>query len=139
MIGPFLALIFECKITNHFLLIVNRFDWREWSKIKLEKLLFWGISSKLFLCFSLIWFYFSLFVCLFCVLICLFSLVLCSFYILKHVRLLDLFFWNSTLFFVLLCSWLRFLWLNPHTHNPTYVRKLDYAYAGLFICMHDPA
>ena len=52
-LGHFMALIFEFKITNHYLLILSRIDWREWSKIKLEELLFWGISSKLFLLFSL--------------------------------------------------------------------------------------
>ena len=49
--------------------------------------------------------------------------------------LLDLSFCALLCFAVLL----KFLCQFPRIHNPFYARKLDYAYAGLFMCTHDPA
>ena len=54
------------------------------------------------------------------------------------VSLLDLLFRSATLFSVLLCSWLGFLWLKPRTHSSAYTRRLNYAYTGLFMRTHYP-
>ena len=132
---PFLALIFEFKITNHFLLIVNRFDWEEWSKIKFGNFCFKVLISKLFSLFSVLILLSILFLCLLYVHICLYSLGSCSCYVLKHVRLLEFLFRSSTMFYVLL----GFLGWNSRAHNPGYVHRLDHAHTGLFMHAHDPA
>ena len=129
------------------LLIVNRFDWEDYLKIKLEELLFWGISSKPFPLFSLVWFFFSFsFFCLFYVLICLYSLVLGSLCAFKHVRLLVSPFLNSTMFRYLLCFWARVSEQTYACMHSACTCRSKYAYAcswpvhiGLYMCAHTVA
>ena len=115
---------FKFKITNHFYICLL-IDWlRGTTEIKLEELLFWGISSKLFLLFSLVWFCFCLFLCLFYVLICLYSLFLGSLCIFKHVRLLV-----SSFKIHLLCFWARVFEQTCARMHPTCARRSNYACA----------
>ena len=134
-LGPFLALIFEFKITKIFLLIMNRLDWGKRSKVKPKSFCFEVLSSKFISPFSVLILFLIFFLCLFYVLICLYCLVLVSLCVSENVKLLDLLFWSSTLFSMLLRSWLKFLWPNLCMHNSACARRLNYAYVGLFICM----
>ena len=121
---------------------MNRFNWGERSKIKLEELFVWGINLNFLFLFS---FFFFLFL-FFCTLIFLFILVslllyalkrlyslgLCYFHILNHVRMLDLVFWSSALFAVLLgfLGWNLIAFLAICTglimriHSCSYVRMI---------------
>ena len=122
---------FEFKITNHISIDL----WINWLrgtvKIKLESFFFWGILLN----FSFTIFAFNLFPCLVYIYICLFRLVSGFLYVFEYVRMLDLSFCALLCFAVLL----KFLGWFHRTHNPFCVRRLDYAYTGLFMHMHDPA
>jgi len=125
--GLFWPWTFEFKITNH--VSINLWiDWlRRTVKIKLEKLLIWGIELNSFFFIFLFFFsfllYFNMFLCLVCIYICLFRLVLYFLYIFKHFRLLDLSFQVLFCFSAYLFSGLGF--------SHVCVRILLYAHAGL--------
>ena len=104
-------------------------------KIKLESFFFLGIHLNFSFTIFVFNLFFNLFPCLVYIYICLFQLVSGFLYVFKYVRMLDLLFCALLCFAVLL----KLLGWFPCTHNPFCVRRLDYAYAGLFMRMHDPA